>query len=198
MTDDNVQSEQNAENVSSQPEGGSAPPQPIAASSPPAKKPRSSTERLIVWGGIGVLLLVVAVEGHARLAYKWTRSSLIAALENDEQGEVVQVAQLDGLLKGFVNKSEVVKENNDFFVNCEWKSLFRPGQYQIKIQVSSDQSNAVVFGFTTFDPEPEPVRKSIPTGDEDEDEVDENDGEEDDESGEAPTANAESTSAKEE
>jgi Spy/CpxP family protein refolding chaperone len=154
MTDENTQSEQNAETAS----------RPAGASSPTAKKPRSSSERLMVWGVIGVLLLVAAVEAHAKFSYDATLTSLENVFENDDKGEVVSYADLDGLLKGFETRSEITKQGSSYVVECQWKSMFH--DFVINILVTDqDPQKAVLISYSTPDAERVPVIIEAPTSD---------------------------------
>jgi len=148
MTDENVQGQKNAGS-----EETPAQPTPSAAS-PLAKKPRSPVEKLFVWGLIGVLLIVAVIEGQALYGYSQTLAALtekIEETENSKDGLDLAASEIDGLLKGFfVTKSEVTKEGADYYIDCQWRSLFK--KYLIKVKVSSDQDNAVVLGLKTDAP----------------------------------------------
>jgi hypothetical protein len=57
---------------------------PAPAASQPAKPTRSKTERIIVQGGIAVLLVIVAIEGTSYLRQSYAHSRLMAEFEKAE------------------------------------------------------------------------------------------------------------------
>jgi len=57
---------------------------PAPADAPPAKPPRSKVERAIVWGGIGLLLLVVLLEGMSYLSFQRAHGALMGELQKAE------------------------------------------------------------------------------------------------------------------
>ncbi len=86
-----------------------------AASSEPAARPkRSPVERAIVWGGIGILAIVVGIEGTAHLAFTGALNGLMAEMEKAENAEKgnyhVTKATVDAVLKGRApDRSKTVK-----------------------------------------------------------------------------------------
>lgn len=68
--------------MSTAPQDPVTPPAPTDA--PPAKPPRSKVERVIVWGGIGILGIVVLLEGISFLSFRRAHSALMSELQKAE------------------------------------------------------------------------------------------------------------------
>ncbi len=133
---------------------------PVDSNSSPAvpttsKPPRNPVERMIVWGGIGLLLVVVMLEFRAQRGYAQTLDALNASTANEEHettlNEAMQVLTLSPAV------SDPVPFGPYDHVHCSWFSLCKSGQYKITLVCSRDPE-PVLLAFTTPSPplEPEP------------------------------------------
>jgi hypothetical protein len=124
----------------------------------PAKKPRSPAERVIVWGGIILLLGLVAVQAHARFGYEMTLKNLQARVANDddgsESGNPLYVTDLPGLLVGFPTSS-VSEEGRWRTVTYSWQGLGK--SYTIRMPYDSSDEKPAIFSLETGDAPPEEV-----------------------------------------
>lgn len=103
-----------------------------------AKKPRSPVERIIVWGGIIVLLGVVAVEARARKGYEWTLSALEKEIAKDEGADAkpLLVKDIDQHLIGWPNRTE--SELGSYRkITLTWRGLFQKKPYGIDLTYDS-------------------------------------------------------------
>lgn len=134
-------------------------PNPEPAGSPvtgsPEKKPRNSTERTIVWGGIAVLLAIMLLELRAQQGYARTLEALGNAVESDDANVTVEHAK--SLLAFSPSVTEMVQGSSAQGIKCSWLSLFKNGQYEIVLAFSQDKE-PTLLGFTTpsFPEEAEP------------------------------------------
>lgn len=58
-----------------------------ASAETPSRPQRSKVERAIVWGAIGILLLVTAIEGIPHLRFKLAYSQLMSQIGQSEAGD---------------------------------------------------------------------------------------------------------------
>ena len=141
---------------------------PVDSNSSPAvpttsKPPRNPVERIVVWGGIGLLLVVVMLEFRAQRGYAQTLDALNTYATNEEHettlGEAMQVLALSPAV------SDPVLSGPYNHIDCTWFSLCKNGQYRITLVCSRDKE-PVLLSFTTPNPppEPEPEVAAQPTG----------------------------------
>jgi hypothetical protein len=114
---------------------------------------RNPVERVIVWGGIGLLLVTVLIEARAQRGYATSLSALQAALAVNEESQI----SLNGAraLMAF-GPSETTEESGRMQVDCHvfsWFSVFKSGQYEITLDVSSDADREVLNVTTSSAPE---------------------------------------------
>lgn len=113
-----------------------------AQSSPaaPARKPRSSGEKIVVWGGIIVLLAVVAYQARARLGYNMTLKALEGRLAQDEgvDGKALLAADLDNYIVGWPSRE--VSEKSKFLktVKLTWPGLTSSFVMTVEIDPSEE------------------------------------------------------------
>lgn len=125
----------------------------------PAKPPRNPVERIAVWGGIGLLLVVVAFEFRAQRGYAQTLEALNASTTDEEhETTFVQARQLLAFAPAV---SAPVSSGMSDEYTCSWYSLFKPGQYEIKLVTSRDKE-PILLAFTTSNAPPEPEPKVTP------------------------------------
>ncbi len=131
---------------------------PVDSNSSPAvpttsKPPRNPVERMIVWGGIGLLLVIVMLEFRAQHGYAQTLDALNASAANEEHETTLNEAMQVFTLSPAV--SDPVPFGPYDHVHCSWFSLFKSGQYKITLVCSRDKE-PVLLAFTTPSPPPEP------------------------------------------
>jgi hypothetical protein len=113
----------------------------------PAKR-RSPVERVVVWGGIAALLVVLGIEGYAKTTYDSTLSTLKSKLEESETSQDVTLSQANGYIRGAYRRAESEDKRGKRVV-YRWFSLFK--QYVVQLNVSQD----IVMSYETPDAPPE-------------------------------------------
>jgi len=121
-------------------------------STPPAKRPRSPKERLLVWGGIGLLLVLVAVQAHARFGYEKSREKLQTALNHDTgNSSLFSIQDADKHIVGWARREEAEPGK----VTYTWSGLGK--QYGLILKYDpKDPMNAVTDLQTVDAPPPPP------------------------------------------
>ena len=120
------------------------------------KKPRSPVERVIVWGGITVLLLLVAVQAHARFGYKMTLNNLQPLVDDDyEGGQPLALAEVDNHVVGFPSQSENSIDGKTTERVYRWHGLGR--SYGITLSYNPGADPVVITGLATDNPPPPPA-----------------------------------------
>ena len=134
---------------------------PMSASqtpTPPSKKPRSSVERVIVWGGIAILGCVLAFEARQKYSYDPTVSKLRKALSEDTEKHV-KLSEIEKMISG--SPTKVTSPHGSRLYNTidlKWPSLFK--DYRVQLIVEREDADPLVAGFTTpGGTDPEPVAK---------------------------------------
>ncbi len=75
-----------------------------------AKPARSGTERMIVWGGIGLLLIVSVIEVYSHMTFQKAFDSLQTQLEQADSGKTqITRKEVDQILNREPNRSQKVK-----------------------------------------------------------------------------------------
>jgi hypothetical protein len=105
-------------------------------------KQRSPIERAIVWGGILAMLIVVIIEGRARLGYGGALSGLKEAIQKtDEAGEDYSLSDAETLLSGATKL--VAPDQGKYNVKAyQWKGLFK--SYTIRLQTTPPPDQIVL------------------------------------------------------
>ena len=118
-----------------------------------AKNQRNPVERMIVWGGIVILLGVVAVEATARMGYTMTLKRFQGAIERVEAGEgdAVSLAQAQALVVGFpsVTEDEAAEQ-----ISFRWSGLLK--EYGGIHLVYTGDAKEIIGLTTDAPPEQEP------------------------------------------
>jgi hypothetical protein len=113
-------------------------------------------ERLIVWGLIAALLVVVFLEGRARLAYSQTVSRIQAAMAEAESLESsnLLIENIPALLAG---SPSVSKESRRFdqVNHYQWNGLFK----KYGLHVSYGTYTRIVTGMSSDDAPPAPTMR---------------------------------------
>jgi hypothetical protein len=112
----------------------------------PTERPsRNPIERVIVWGGIGLLLVVVGIEARAQRGYAMSLDAVQAAFADNEE---VQIELADARKLMTLSPAEVKDANStgimDYY-RFSWFSLFKSGEYEITLKVSNDNSEVISF-----------------------------------------------------
>lgn len=134
----------------------------------PARKPRSSVERALVWGGILVLLAVVGVQAQARFGYdqslKRTQGALEAKARSGQDSEVT-ISEMPGYLAGWY----VTDRRKLGQVVYSWDGVFKSYGFTVTYdprfdpkdgsQQEKDRSRAITNVITTNSPPETPPRR---------------------------------------
>lgn len=132
-----------------------------APSKPSPKKKRSPVERVIVWGLIGVLLVLALWEGWARFGYSRTLARLqdaIAVAEAAEGDGSLKLAEAEDLVIGFPSRSEGQEQGARNTITYKWNSLFKRN-YQIAVTYAGDPPD--VLGLETANAPDEEVAEPV-------------------------------------
>jgi hypothetical protein len=108
-------------------------------------KRRSPVERVVVWGVIAALIVVLGIEGYAKVAYGSSLSSLQKKLNESETGGDFTVSQAHGYVRGAYRRAES-KDKRGKQVTYRWFSLFK--HYAIQLNASPED---VVLSLETPD-----------------------------------------------
>ena len=136
----------------------------------PTERPsRNPIERVIVWGGIGVLLVVMGIEARAQRGYAMSLDAFQTAFSDSEEVEV----SLDDARKLMALGPAEVKapdEHGPFhyykYYRFSWFSLFKSGDYEITLKVTdNDELNVISFS-TPAAPQPDWMDVSTPSPEE--------------------------------
>jgi hypothetical protein len=117
----------------------------------PEKKPRSPVERMIVWGGIAVLLILVLVELRAQQGYSTTVTKLQDLTGEDGVDELL-LADAEATLSW---SPTVTTEETNTAINYRynWESVFKNGQFVLHF-VASKEEPPSLLRFYTGDEDP--------------------------------------------
>ena len=133
-------------------------PTPVPASqtpTPPSKKPRSPVERVIVWGGIAILLGILAFEARQKYSYDPTVSQLRKLL-SDETEKYMKLSEVRPMIAGSPTEVRTPHDRKAYHkIDLKWPSLFK--DYRVQLIVESEGDDPLVAGFSTpggTDPEP--------------------------------------------
>ncbi|MDZ4688757.1 MAG: hypothetical protein SH850_27095 [Planctomycetaceae bacterium] len=134
------------------------PPKPAA----PTKKPRSPGEKLVVWGGIVVLLLLAAVQAHARFGYEMSLKKLQARVASDDNGTVdgapLYLSDVPTYLVGWPSR-KVEEERHWHAVTYSWVGLGK--SYSIRMPYDTTEAKPVILSLETNDAPPEPEPEAV-------------------------------------
>jgi hypothetical protein len=137
------------------------------ASSPPTaapapKKPRSPLEKVVVRGGILLLLLLVAVQAHARFGYEMSLKKLQARIAEDEtnvDGKPLLVSELPQCIVGWPCRT-VEKDRHWERVTYSWRGLTQC--FEIRMPYDSSDEHPAVMSLET-NGAPQPVEAPPPS-----------------------------------
>lgn len=141
----------------------SASPNPTSSNKPV----RSPVERVIVWGGIAILLGLLAFEARQKYSYEPTLTGLRNVL-NDETDKGVKLSEVRKIIAGSPTEERIPHGRRVYHrILLKWPSLFK--DYRVELIVESQGEDPLVAGFSTpggTDPEPpEPPTREVIGGD---------------------------------
>lgn len=122
---------------------------PEKAVEQPVTKKRSWIERLLVWGGILVLLSIVLTEWTSRRNYELTLDELDTAIRinsSDNPGEPLLIADVERYIRGLPIRSQY-KHGAKRYLTFQWPSLFR--FYKMIVLIDARGIARTVDAFTT-------------------------------------------------
>ena len=127
------------------------------------KKPRSTVERIIVQGGIIILLLVLAIELRAYMGLSGTLEALNVLTEDGEkESSMSEVEQVISLFPA----TRIVAENRiETTVEYSWFSIFKYGQYKLNIVSSRNPQPKASPGNVLNDDSPDQMLRYFTAAD---------------------------------
>jgi EF hand len=142
------------------PQAGSDSPQTASASPKAERRRRSPVERVIVWGGIIVLLLLVGVQAHARFGYESSLKQLQPLVDDERQGgEPLPLAEVDSHLVGFPTQTETKVSDTRTERVYRWRGLGK--SYGITLAYNPTIEPVVVTDLVTDNPPVEPEDEEV-------------------------------------
>lgn len=116
-----------------------------------AKKKRSPVERVLVWGGILALLVVLLIEFRAQQGYTQSLNAVTSAF--GERTEDLTLPDVEQLMQFAPAKSgPEAGELRDIYT-YSWFSIFRTGQFQLIIETTQNEDPPIVLSYSTANPE---------------------------------------------
>ena len=132
---------------------------------PSDKPPRNPVERVIVWGLIGVLLVVMGIEARAQRGYAMSLDAFQTAFSDAEEVQV-SLAEARNLMALGPTEVKAPKEHGSYhyydYYRFSWPSLFKGGDYEITLKVTANEELNVISFSTPAAPEPAWMNESIP------------------------------------
>ena len=130
---------------------------------PPGKKPRNPVERVIVWGGIAVMLGIVAFEGVHKYGYDSTVSRMRKMVSEDTE-KYMKLSEVRALIAGLPTEVKSPHERKAYNkLDLKWPSLFK--DYRVQLVVEREGDDPLVAGFSTpggIDPAEEAANREAP------------------------------------
>lgn len=126
------------------------PPKPAAV-----KKARSPVEKTIVWGGIVLLVGLVAVQAHARFGYEMSLKNLQSRVNSDDDrdGQPLYLNDVPSLLVGFPSKS-LEEDRHWQAVTYKWQGLGK--SYTIRMPYDTSEERPMILSLETSNAPEEP------------------------------------------
>lgn len=130
---------------------------------PPRKKPRNPVERVIVWGGIAIMLGVVAFEALHKYGYDSTVSRMRKFL-SEETETYMKLSEVRPLISGLPTETKSPHQRQAYnTISLKWPSLFK--DYRVELIVEREGNDPLVAGFSTpggVDPAEEVANREAP------------------------------------
>lgn len=131
-----------------------------SSADPERRSRRHPVERLIVWGGIGVLLAVLLVEARAVRGYTTSLAAVQEAMQDNEKAELT-MPQARALM-ALSPKETITREKHRTVHEFAWLSLFKSGQYVLTIDASLEEPPSVLTFRTPAPPESDEPAPVVP------------------------------------
>ena len=162
LSSDQVEQQENTQSDQEEPAEEVAADQ---AASP--QKTRSPVERILVWGLIAGLVVLVGLQARARFAYTSTLKSLVSAVRESDRhpaADPLTLANARKLITGSPAVSNEKEERNKVVVYT-WKGLLK--SYSIRITITDDENPEVLSVVTPGAPDTSPVipKQNVNEGD---------------------------------
>ena len=127
------------------------PSQPASNTPASAKRPRSPAERVLVWGGIVVLLVLVGVQARARFGYTMTLNALQDRIAEDEgpNPRPLLVSDVNSHLVGWPGQSRKEESQHRGTIQLSWRGLTTT--YEITLPFDPSEKEPAIFGLETKD-----------------------------------------------
>jgi cell division septation protein DedD len=110
------------------------------------KKTRSPVERAIVWGGIGILLIVAGIQGMAAYGFSVSQDKIDAAVKRaNNTSDELRLKEAEELMSGIWSKTAIQKKGSDRFVVYSWTGVYQ--SYIILLKIGVDESNPLVVAY---------------------------------------------------
>lgn len=129
----------------------------LVVDEPSDKPPRNPVERVIVWGLIGVLLVVMGIEARAQRGYAMSLDAFQTTFSDGEEVEIT----LDDARKLMALGPAEVKAPDEYgpyhfydYYRFSWFSLFKSGDYEITLKVTDNDELTVISFSTPAAPQP--------------------------------------------
>jgi|GEM_PF-1941289 hypothetical protein len=117
-----------------------------AANTGKQKKPRSPVERVVVWGGISILLIIAGIQGMAAYGFTTSKDKVVSAVKRaDESSDELNLNDAEELMSGFWSKSPIQKKNHERFIVYSWTGVYQ--HYSVLLNLGADDSNPIVMGY---------------------------------------------------
>ena len=130
---------------------------------PPSKKPRNPVERVIVWGGIAIMLGVAAFEALHKYGYDSTVSRMRKFL-SEETETYMKLSEVRPLISGLPTETKSPHARKAYnTIELKWPSLFK--DYRVQLIVEREGNDPLVAGFSTpggVDPAEEVANREAP------------------------------------
>lgn len=111
-------------------------------------KKRSPVERVVVWGIIGILVVVVAIEARARFAYSSTLNAVTALIKkSEESNEYATLNEAREVFAGSPSESPQPPGRFEQIIQLTWFSLLKT--YQLDLEVEPNEDNPAILGVAT-------------------------------------------------
>lgn len=129
------------------------------------KHSRNPVERVIVWGLISGLLVVAGIEARAQRGYTMSLNAFQTAFAD---GEEIEISLDEARQLMMLGPAEVKtpKEPGPYhyydYYRFSWFSLFKDGDYEIILKVTSNKDLTVISFSTPAAPLPEWMQQEIP------------------------------------
>lgn len=118
------------------------------------KKPRNAVELFIVRGGIALLVVLAAVQAHARLGYEYSLKKFQHHLASEEETTLpLLIKDVPGMLVGFPSRSKM-EERHWHAVVYKWQGITQA--YEIRMLYDSSENEPAVLALETADAPPPP------------------------------------------